>query len=143
MIDTADWAEKLCIQHICARHNKDGLEGFDYGRGYTYAYEAFGELLNLLAEVIERGVNVVLTAHATMNRCEQPEEFGTYDRWELKLLNSPKCSISKMVKEWSDLLLFANYKTMLVKDDKTKKNKAQGGRRTMYTTHHPFKAGEF
>ncbi len=114
VIDTADWAEKLCIQHVCAIHNKDGLEGFDYGRGYTYAYETFGRLLNLLTEVIERGVNVVLTAHATMTRCEQPEEFGTYDRWELKLLNSPKCSISKMVKEWSDLLVFANYKTTIV-----------------------------
>ncbi len=137
VIDTADWAERLCVQCICDKYNKDGLEGFDYGRGYTYVYEAFGRLLNLLTEVNEQGIHTVLTAHASMTRCEQPEEFGTFDRWELKLINSPKCSVSKMVKEWSDILLFANYKTLLVKDDKTKKNKAQGGKRMMYTTHHP------
>ena len=34
---------------------------------------------------------------------------------------------------------FANYKTIVVKDGdgKNAKNKAQGGRRVMYTTHHP------
>lgn len=137
VIDTADWAERLCIQCICDKYNKDGLESFDFGRGYTYVYEAFGRLLDLLTEVTERGIHVLLTAHASMNRCEQPEEFGTYDRWELKMITSPKCSVSKMVKEWSDILLFANYKTFLVKDDKTKKNKAQGGKRVMYTSHHP------
>ncbi len=137
VVDTADWAERLCIQHICAKYQKNGLEGFDYGRGYMYAYETFGELLNLLNAVIDKNIHVVLTAHAAMNRCEQPEEFGSYDRWELKLINSQKCSTSKMVKEWCDLLLFANYKTIVVADGKTNKNKAQGGKRVMYTTHHP------
>lgn len=36
------------------------------------------------------------------------------------------------------MLLFANYKTYSVAvDDKGKKHKAQGGRRVMYTQHHP------
>lgn len=36
------------------------------------------------------------------------------------------------------MLLFANYKTISVAvDDKGKKHKAQGGRRVMYTAHHP------
>ena len=45
-----------------------------------------------------------------------------------------------MVKEWADMVLFANYKTMVVNVDgqgvQKGKNKAQGGKRVMYTTHH-------
>jgi len=138
VIDTADWAERLCVRSVCAKYQKSGIEAFDYGRGYSFAYESFGELLNLLTEVTGRGIHTVLTAHAATKRCEQPNEFGTYDRWELKLIDSPKCSIAKMVKEWGDLVLFFNYKTLVVAvDDKGKNYKAQGGRRVMYTSHHP------
>lgn len=138
IIDTLDWAEKLCIKSVCAKYQKSGLESFDYGKGYTFTYEAFGELLNLLSEVTNRGIHVVLTAHATTKRREQPDEFGTYDCWGLKLIDSPKCSIANMVKEYADILLFVNYKVMVVAaDDKGKKHKAQGGKRIMYTSHHP------
>lgn len=138
VIDTADWAEKLCIKSVCAKYQKSGIESFDYGKGYTFVYESFGELLNLLADLTDRGIHVVLNAHAATKRREQPDEFGTYDCWGLKLIDSPKCSISNMVKEWADIVLFANYKVMVVAaDDKGKKHKAQGGRRVMYTTHHP------
>ena len=81
VVDTADWAEKLCIKAICDQHQKRGIESFDYGKGYTFVYEGFGELLNLLADVTERGIHVVLTAHAATKRREQPDEFGTYDCW--------------------------------------------------------------
>lgn len=137
-LDTADWAEKMCVRSVCDKYQKSGIESFDYGKGYTFVYEAFGELLNLLTDVTERGVNVTITAHAATKRREQPDEFGTYDCWGLKLIDSPKCSVANMVKEWADLLLFANYKTLVVAaDDKGKKHKAQGGKRVMYTTHHP------
>lgn len=47
-------------------------------------------------------------------------------------------TVAPLVKEWADLLLFANYKTLAVAVDKDgKKHKAQGGKRVMYTTHHP------
>lgn len=138
VVDTLDWAEKLCIKSVCAKYQKSGIESFDYGRGYTFTYESFGELLNLLSEVTNQGVHVVLTAHAATKRREQPDEFGTYDCWGLKLIDSPKCSVANMVKEYVDILLFANYKVMVVAaDDKGKKHKAQGGRRVMYTSHHP------
>ena len=35
------------------------------------------------------------------------------------------------------MVLFANYKTYVIEDDKTKSKKAQGGKRVMYTTHNP------
>lgn len=138
VLDTADWAEKMCVRSVCDKYQKSGIESFDYGKGYTFVYEAFGSLLNFLTDVTERGINVTITAHANTKRREQPDEFGTYDCWGLKLIDSPKCSVANMVKEWSDLLLFANYKTLVVAaDDKGKRHKAQGGKRVMYTTHHP------
>ena len=138
VIDTADWAQKLCIKHICDKHNVDGIESFRYGKGFTYASEEFGKLLNKLDDVINAGINVVLTAHAQIVKFEQPDEMGAYDRWSMKLINSPKTSISAMVKEWADMVLFCNYKTYSVAvDEKGKKHKVQGGKRVMYTSHHP------
>ena len=45
-----------------------------------------------------------------------------------------------LVKEWADMVLFANYKTLVINVDgkgtQKGKNKAQGGQRIMYTSHH-------
>lgn len=138
VIDTADWAEQLCVESICAAHNKKGIEDFGYGNGYVYVKEEFGRFLNLLSEVADKGINVVLTAHAQLRKFEQPDELGAYDRYELKLGKKTSSQTSPLVKEWADAVLFANYKTFSVAaDDKGKKFKAQGGARVMYTAHHP------
>jgi hypothetical protein len=61
-----------------------------------------------------------------------------YKRQELKLGKKTASQISPLVKEWADMVLFANYKTIAVASDKDgKKYKAQGGGRVMYTLHHP------
>lgn len=133
-VDTADWAEKLAFRTVCDRAKKTNIEDFGYGKGYVYGNEEFGKLLNILSEIVDRGINVVVTAHAMMRKFEQPDEFGSYDRWELKLhkLNS------SMLKEWADMVLFANYETFLISSDNdSKKMKAQGGKRVMHTTHNP------
>lgn len=138
VVDTIDWAEQLCIEYICSSHDKKGIEDFGYGNGYVYEKEEFGRFLNHLDDVIDAGINVVLTAHAQLRKFEQPDEMGAYDRWELKLGKKTGSHISPLVKEWADMVLFANYKTMTVQTDKDgKKFKAQGGKRVMYTTHHP------
>lgn len=138
VIDTLDWAEQLCIASVCAQHDKKGIEDFGYGNGYVYVKETFGKFLNSLEEVIEKGINVVVTAHAQLRKFEQPDEVGAYDRWELKLGKKTSSQTSPLVKEWADMVLFANYKTYSVSaDDKGKKFKAQGGKRIMHTTHHP------
>lgn len=133
VIDTADWAEKLCSQEICDKSKVDSIEGFGYGKGYVYLEEEFGRLLNRLSDLIDKGINVVLTAHAMMRKFEQPDESGAYDRWELKLQKK----ISPLVKEWADMVLFANYETMVIKEKDSNKGKARGGKRVLHTTHHP------
>jgi len=136
VIDTADWAEKLCIAHVCSKAKKDGIEEFGYGKGYTYLEEEFGRLLNKLSDLIDLGINVVVTAHAQMRKFEQPDELGAYDRWELKLQKKT----APLLKEWADMLLFANYKTHVVNVDgqgvAKGKNKGRGRDRVMYAVHH-------
>lgn len=136
VVDTADWAEMLCITQICDKNHKASIEEFGYGKGYVYVQEEFGRLLNALEEVVKAGIHVVLTAHAKMRKFEQPDELGAYDRWEMKLTKQT----APMAKEWADMVLFANYKTFVINVDgqgvQKGKNKAQGGKRVMYTSHH-------
>lgn len=133
VIDTADTAENLCIKYICKERNAASLEevGGGYGKGYTILGETFLELIELLNKVIDAGINVVIISHAKISKFEEPQELNTYDRYSLKLSKK----VEPIVKEWSDLLLFVNHKTIFEKVDK--KYKATDSTRKMYTTRRP------
>lgn len=132
VIDTIDWAEALCKRHLMAQ-NKWNDTGNDYGNKYLALEKEMGNLLNQLSDVIDVGINVVVTAHAMLRKKEEPDEMGAFDRYELKLEKKS----AGIVKEWADMVLFANYKTTVITDSKTNSKKATGGQRTMYTTHRP------
>ena len=138
VIDTADWAETLCMKDICARNQKKSIEDFGYGKGYTMLSEEFGKFLNFLSDLIDMEINVVVTAHAKMQKVEEPDQGGSYDKWTLKLsrgTNQLPKGCASLLLEWADMVLFANYKTYVTKDDNNKV-KAKGGQRVMYTAHH-------
>lgn len=132
VIDTADWAEQMTIQHICTKYKQTGLESFGYGKGYTYLAEEFTKMLKACDAVIASGKNVIIVAHARVRKQELPEEMGAFDHWELKL--SKQCA--PLLAEWPDLLLFLNYK-IYVSGTENGSKKAGGGKRMMYATHHP------
>lgn len=132
VIDTADKLEQLATEYVCAQQNVRSIEDPGYGKGYTYLAEAMVKFLRACGDLIESGRNVVIVAHAAMRKFEQPDEMGAYDRWELKLQKKT----APLIKEWADMVLFLNYKTTVV-ESSTKTKKAVGGKRVMYTTHHP------
>lgn len=132
VIDTMDWAEALAKRHLMAQ-NKWNDTGNDYGNKYIALEKEMGNLLNQLSEVIDAGINVVITAHAMLRKKEEPDEMGAFDRYELKLEKKS----AGIVKEWADMVLLANYKTTVITDSKTNSKKATGGQRMMYTTHRP------
>ena len=132
VLDTADWSETLCIDFICSKYRQASIESFGYGKGYTYLGEEFNELLKLLTRLTEVGINAVVIAHGKPRKFELPEEHGQFDRWEMKLTKQ----VAPLLKEWCDMLLFCNYKTFIVTSENNTK-KAQGGKRVMYTSHHP------
>lgn len=135
VIDTGDWAERLCEAYVCRKGGKEGIEDFGYGKGYTYAKEEFGRVLDKLSKANEAGINIVVTAHCIIRKFEKPDEMGAYDRYELKLGNKAGNHCAALLKEWADCVLFANYKEIVT--EVNGKNKVQGGRRVMYTTHAP------
>lgn len=130
VVDTVDWLERLLVEHICRKSHKDGIEDFGYGKGYTYLAEEFSRFLQSLEALRESGMNLVMVAHSTIRKFEQPDAAGAYDRYELKL--SKQCA--PLLKEWCDLLLFVNYFTKVTEKDG--KQKAVGGKeRCIYTSH--------
>ncbi len=135
VIDTGDWANRLCEEFVCRKAGKGGIEDFGYGKGYTYAREEFSHLLDKLNEIIDAGKNVVVTAHATIRKFELPEESGAFDRYELKMGAKAGNQCAALLKEWADCVFFVNYREKVVEIDG--KKKAQGGARMMFTTHAP------
>ena len=68
VIDTADWAEQMCVADICSRYGKKGIEDFGYGNGYVYAREEWGRFLNSLEELVDLGIK-----HRTDSPCTDAE----------------------------------------------------------------------
>ena len=130
IIDTADKAEALCSQYICRKHHVSGIESLGYGKGYTYLQEEYDKFLAALDQVILSGKNVLVIAHAKMRKMELPDEAGAFDRWELKMTKQ----VAPLVKEWSDALLFCNFKTHVITTGNNVK-KGQGNKRVIYTSH--------
>ena len=132
ILDTADWSESLCTNAVCEKYRKNNIEDFGYGKGYVYLVDEFSKLLTLMDQLIEVGINVVITAHAKPRKFELPEEQGAFDRYEMKLSKQ----VAPLLKEWCDALFFVNYKIYVITTENNSK-KAQGGKRVLYTTHNP------
>lgn len=134
VIDTADWADRLAVADVCSRVEKiKSIEDYGYGKGYVMLAEEWGRLLDLLSNLQDKqNMNVLFLCHSTLKHVELPDEIGSFDRYEPKLEKKS----SSLIREWADLMLFANFKVMVVEQD-NKKRKAQGGSRVMYAQHHP------
>jgi GTPase SAR1 family protein len=131
VIDTADWLEKLLVDHVCKTANKASIEDFGYGKGYVVLAEEFTKFLASLDPLLRRGMHVLLLAHTRIVKFEQPDAAGAYDRYELKLSKQ----VGPLVKEWCDVLLFANYFTKVAENDSGRKRGVGGRERKLYTTH--------
>jgi len=129
VIDSIDWAETLCARHVCELKGVVNLGDFGYGTGFIALEQEVGKFLDKLDRVKALGINVVLIGHSIIKKFELPEEAGSFDRYELKL----EKKVAPLVKQWTDMLLFANYKTIVVEIDG--KKKGQGSSRVLHTQH--------
>lgn len=122
VLDTMDKSELMAKEWLLRKHNWKIMDAAGYGTKYVAWTDEIIRLLNGLNLVTQSGINVVVVAHAKLVKREQPDEVGRYDRWELKLDRDKN---SALLKEWADLLLFADYKTTVVTDSNGH-GKAQG-----------------
>ena len=131
VIDSADWAERLCVEDLLATSKKTSVEDFGFGKGWVMVAERMSRMLTSVDALIEVGKNVVLIAHSKIVRFEAPDALAAYDRYELKLSKQS----SPLLKEFADELWFLRFKTKVSTTD-TGKGKGLGGKeRILLTTH--------
>lgn len=129
VIDTGDWLDQLVCNKVFGTTTQP-TQVNDFGRSYVVLENTWAKILDQLTLLQSRQrVNVVITAHATLRTVTNPETVGSYDHWEMKC---SKKGAAKL-KEWSDFLLFLNFKVTVQKDGM--RDKAQGGQRCIIASH--------
>jgi hypothetical protein len=131
VIDTADWAEAACAEVVLKKHGKKSIEDFGFGKGYVILAEEFRKVIAKAEALISRGKNVVFLAHSKVVRQSPPDQTDGFDRYELKLAKQ----VAPILKEWADLLGFANFRSQVVEgtDGRTK---ATGGKERILHLEH-------
>lgn len=144
VVDSADWLEQLIWKEVVRRRpttergrDVTSIEDYGFAKGYTYALEPWREVLDgLNALRNERGMMVILIAHAKIERFENPET-DAYDRYSPRLNKHA----SALIQEWCDEVLFATYKVHTKQTDegfdKTRTRGIGTGDRIIRTTERP------
>jgi len=139
VLDSLDWLEPLVWRHTCAIQPTPwaNIEQPGFGKGYGAAVDVWRDFLegiNSLRD--ERGMAVVLIAHADIKRFDSPET-EPYDRYQPKL----HARASALIQEHVDAVLFANYRISTLKSDagfgKKVTRGVSGGDRLLHTTERP------
>ena len=121
VVDSVDWlVEPLIVDSVNSQYD-DKEQAF--GKGQMFIAEEFREILQGLDALrLKKNMNIVLIAHATVVKFEDPRT-EPYDRYQPKLPN--RCNALLM--EWADVLAFAAFKVIIKKDDAGFNNKKTRG----------------
>lgn len=129
VVDTLDWLEPLCWQHVCHLHGKLSIEDFGFGKGYINALEQWRVLLGRLDILVRnRRMHVVMVAHSVVKRVDDPQT-GAFDRYQMKLHDKS----SAVLREWVDAVLFARHEVRVVERN-GKSRGMSSGNRLLHTT---------
>ena len=113
------------------------IEDVPYAKGYIFALDAWREVLaGLDALRNDRGMQVILIAHASVEKFANPET-ETYDRYAPRLNKHA----SALIQEWCDEVMFATYRVLTKSTDEGfNRKRVQGvgsGERVLKTTERP------
>jgi hypothetical protein len=128
VVDSADWAEKLLVEWLLKESGKRSIEDFGFGKGYVMLQEHVARFLASADVLVRQGIHVVFVAHSKIVRTSPPDQTDGYDRYELKLTKQ----VAPLFKEWSDALVFCNFKTKLVEGADGRMKATGGKQRVMY-----------
>lgn len=104
-----------------------------FGRGAGFAMAYWRRWLTLLDAVRQRGMEVVILAHAALKTEESPAVGTEVKRFGMKMPDSPKASPNALMREWCDSLLFATFEEVRREDDKGNVKANPTGRRVLKT----------
>ncbi|RYE75646.1 MAG: ATP-binding protein, partial [Myxococcales bacterium] len=129
VIDTLDWLEPLCWQHVCQLQGKQSIEDFSYGKGYVLAMDQWRQMLGRLDNLTRtRRMHIVMVAHASIRRIDDPQS-GAFDRYRMKLHEKS----SDVLREWVDAILFARHEVRAIERN-GKMRGVSSGVRLLHTT---------
>jgi hypothetical protein len=137
VLDSLDWLEPLVWQHTAEANGWKDIEQPGYGKGYVAALDAWRAFLDGINGLRDdRGMAVILIAHADIRRFDSPET-EPYDRYQPKLHDRA----AALVQEHVDAVLFANYRITTLKSDagfgKKVVRGVTGGDRLLHTVERP------
>ena len=137
VLDSLDWLERLIFADVCRKRGVESMEDIPYGKSYVFALTQWREVLSGLDALRnDRGMNIILIAHAQIERFANPET-DSYDRYSPRLQKQA----SALVQEWCDEVLFATYKVHTkVTNEGFDRKRVQGigtGERIIRTTERP------
>jgi hypothetical protein len=137
VIDSLDWLERLIFAEVCQKRGVETIEDIGYAKGYVFALTQWREVLSGLDALRnERGMQVILIAHAAIEKFANPET-DSYDRYIPRLQKQA----SALVQEWCDEVLFATYRVHTKTTDQGfDRKRTQGigtGERVVRTTERP------
>lgn len=134
VLDSADWAEAIFQREIETQYDAKDLA---YGKGALILAEKWKKTLDGLSALCYRkNMTVIILGHCEIKRFDSPE-VESYDRYQPKL----QTRASALVQEWADCVLFANYKTIVRKEEvgfnKTVSKAFTNGDRVINTSETP------
>jgi hypothetical protein len=137
VIDSLDWLERLIFADVCAKRGVESIEDVGYAKGYTFALTQWREVIEGLDALRnERGMQVILIAHARIEKFENPET-DSYDRYVPRLNKHG----SALIQEWCDEVFFATYRIHTKQSDEGfNRKRTQGigtGERIIRTSERP------
>jgi len=134
VLDTLNGFERLCHEYICNRefNGEWGKKGFEsYNAGYNVSLSEWKVFLSKLDRLREaKRMGIVALCHTKVKPFRNPEG-ADYDRYQPTLHEKTW----DLTFGWADIVLFANYYTIVESVDREgKKGKGAGGQqRMMYT----------
>jgi hypothetical protein len=108
VVDSLSSLERLIWDAVCKDFGVKSIEKADggYAKGYVHALVYWRQIVDLLDALrINKGMAVVLIAHAKVEKFDDPES-SAYDRYSPRLHKHA----SALICEWADGVLFATRK---------------------------------
>lgn len=132
VLDVINGAERLCFEHVASRDYADRMAAFmAYQNGPKVAVADWRHLLSAFDKLRElKRMTVILIAHTHVRNYRNPEG-PDFDRYVPQLSDE----VWGVTHGWADIVLFANYQTVVTKDYGAPKGKGnEGSNRLLYST---------
>jgi len=144
VIDSASALEPLIWDAVCRENNVDSIEKVQggYGKGYGEAVGKWRQLTDGLDALREKGMASIIIGHVKVKRFDDPAG-DSYDQYQFDVNEKA----ANLLFRWSDLILFANTKVAVKKEEVGFNKKhargvdATAGQRFLFTQKRPAHPG--